>query len=420
MNDLANFDKPKARIITKSKSTTISLSTLNVLSFQLYFITLFIFVDSVKYNIISEIFFVIFAGFTILHILSNGKLYTHNYLIYMGIFIVFSGISALWALDSSYVIIRLKTLLQIFIMCIFVYQVFYKTKEFSSLRNVFVITGVLFFGFTILTYGMSGFISAVSSGIRLGKEISQENIFGMYASTLGVIYLYMILYEKKYKYLILETMMIILITASGSRKAFLAILFGFIVILLIKFGFKKLYKVVFYLLIGGAAGYFILQIPMFDLVLKRISDLVEVLLGGQSDYSAVLRKEFIYSGLDWFYKRPLQGYGIDNYQILAAEFLGTPSYAHNNYIELLVDVGIFGFIAYYIMYYKVLINLIKRNEMKSEIRNILILILSMFLFFDIATVSYLSKINYIFIIIGFAYINSFKSIKSYEKLRKKL
>lgn len=417
MNELVNPEKDKIKVETKSRSIAISLEKLSIISFQLYFVTLFIFVDSVKYNFLSEIAFVIFAGFTIILILSDGKLYAHDYIKYLSLFIIYSGITTLWAINPSYVVIRLKTLLQIFIMSIFVYQVFYKTQKFESLRNLFVITGVLFFGFTILTYGFNGLISALLGGIRLGKEISQENVFGMYASTLGVIYLYMIIYEKKYKYFYLFSMMIVLITASGSRKAFLTILFGFIVILLMKFGLKRFYKIILYLLIGGITSYIVLQMPIFNLVLQRVSELVDVLSGGQSDYSAVLRKEFIISGLHWFYNRPLNGYGVDNYQILASMYLGTPSYAHNNYIELLVNGGIIGFTTYYVMYYKVLAKLIKRVRIKSCINNILILIFSMFLFYDTASVSYLTKINYIFIAIGFAYVKRYYYKNEMNKIK---
>ena len=52
----------------------------------------------------------------------------------------------------------------------------------------------------------------------------------------------------------------------------------------------------------------------------------------------VVRFEMIKVGIDLFAKRPFLGYGIGSYRLVA----GFNTYAHNNYIELLVSIGLIG------------------------------------------------------------------------------
>lgn len=99
----------------------------------------------------------------------------------------------------------------------------------------------------------------------------------------------------------------------------------------------------------------------YNLIGKRISQemimpIIDTLVGDKStktisNSSNHLRWNMIKYGFDFFRQHPLLGAGIDNYRVLIANTdLGYVSYAHNNYIELLTDVGITGFCVYYFPY----------------------------------------------------------------------
>jgi O-antigen ligase len=99
-----------------------------------------------------------------------------------------------------------------------------------------------------------------------------------------------------------------------------------------------------------------MKIPtLYDILGNRIETMINGLSGeGDVDASTSLRLKMINWGLEWFQEKPWMGYGLNAYKTL----LGTKNtsfgtagvYAHNNYIELMVDIGIIGVIIYYYIY----------------------------------------------------------------------
>jgi O-antigen ligase len=70
--------------------------------------------------------------------------------------------------------------------------------------------------------------------------------------------------------------------------------------------------------------------------------------GGSVDSSTFARLNRISRGIDWFSGKPVLGYGVENYSVLSGIYKeGFDGIADNNYIEILVDLGIIGFIVYY-------------------------------------------------------------------------
>ena len=77
----------------------------------------------------------------------------------------------------------------------------------------------------------------------------------------------------------------------------------------------------------------------------RMIDLFSVLEGSAKDASTTERLDLINAGLNIFADNPLLGIGLDNFKLINRH------YAHNNYVELLSDVGLLGLVAYYIIFY---------------------------------------------------------------------
>ena len=86
---------------------------------------------------------------------------------------------------------------------------------------------------------------------------------------------------------------------------------------------------------------------------------------GEEDTSRVTLFQY---GMNWFLDNPILGVGINNFRVLStktSEFAGMSFYAHNNYVELLVDIGIVGIVIYYSAYYYLYLNLRKYNDTLS-------------------------------------------------------
>ena len=101
---------------------------------------------------------------------------------------------------------------------------------------------------------------------------------------------------------------------------------------------------------------------LYKIVGYRLKGLFDIFSSFSSaDASTTTRIEFVKIGFDIFLKNPLLGIGLNNYSYVAYNnySIWGQVYAHNNYVELLSDFGIVGFVLYYWIIIK---SIIKLNE----------------------------------------------------------
>lgn len=103
------------------------------------------------------------------------------------------------------------------------------------------------------------------------------------------------------------------------------------------------------------------------------------------DASVSIRKSMIETSFELFKEKPLVGYGIDNFSVVSP--FGT--YSHNNYTEVLVSVGVIGFIFYYFMYARIIFysNKIRIKVKKSEIFQLTFFYLLLILVLEVGLVN---------------------------------
>jgi len=111
-----------------------------------------------------------------------------------------------------------------------------------------------------------------------------------------------------------------------------------------------------------------------------------------SDPSASMRKQMIEDGVEMWKEYPLLGIGLDQYRVISV--YGT--YSHNNYVELLVNLGLIGLLLYYSIHLFILFSCLK-NAMKSFIKIWSFASIALILMWDMALVSYNLKIIWILI-----------------------
>ncbi|HHX70320.1 MAG TPA: O-antigen ligase family protein, partial [Gallicola sp.] len=261
-----------------------------------------------------------------------------------------------------------------------------------------VVAGYALVIYSFYIYGFTNIVKAILAGERLGSEISQTNKFGMYSATATIGCLYFAIGKNRKIFYILSILPFFLILASASRKAILMIPLGVFLLIVFKYGIRL--KFVFYAVIMLFVFFLILQLPFLDYIKSRLISMFNLFVGDQVDGSTLARKEMIIFGLKQFSKRPILGYGIDNFRILYGEY-ARETYAHNNFVELLVDLGLIGFLIYYLMYIYLFLKLIPRAFGKNNMSIFILIILCIMLIMDIGRVSYYSKIMYIIFTFGF-------------------
>lgn len=376
--------------------------------FTIYLITLYLFVDKGETIIISQVAFIIFAGLTALVILLRQRIHLGKNV--MIVYLTFTWLFAtyFWAYNEYLAYLKIRTIWQLFILFFLTYNLFCEEEDSHEyLLKSLYIAGIAMIGYSIYTYGIGYTLdvlkNAATSHTRLGSEINQANTFGMMNATTCIVAFYYLFYRKRFKlfHIVILVLAFLFAMSSGSRKALLMMCIGILFLVYKRYGIRQIYKLVAIVTVLIITFIVIIQLPMFEFISERVEQTVEVVLGtGKGDNSSKLRINMIKDGWDIFKKRILTGYGADNYRLLTRY----RTYSHNNFIEILVDFGLVGFILYYLIYWNSLKNLWKTG---SDAGKALLTIFLVRFLMEIAVVNYYEKVHWV--LMAFFLINPQKS-----------
>ena len=184
----------------------------------------------------------------------------------------------------------------------------------------------------------------------------------------------------------------LIILWTGSRKALLVVAAGSSIFYLIStdnklVALRRIIGVALFLTLLYLA---IMEVPqLYDIIGVRFERLFLYIETGEiNENSLMWRTTMIENGINYFKQSPFLGMGLDCFRIEFGKHFFTASYAHNNFIEMLVDGGIVGFIAYYSCYFWSIKTYIKNKEYTLSGKYLLAIIL-ICLVMDYAMVSYL-------------------------------
>jgi O-antigen ligase len=225
--------------------------------------------------------------------------------------------------------------------------------------------------------------------------------------------------RKKPLMLAVYAFLLLIVLLTGSKKALLIL---FLAVALMYFlTHKNKLTVVLVIAAVVAVGYFLLlNVPaLYSLIGNRIESMVNGMISVLSlenltadnlkntslNNSDRTRFYMILRGLEWAKERPLLGYGMANYQDLFGTVASKNMYSHNNYIEILVGMGIVGLCLYYLMYVIIIAKDCKNARRSYHARVSLMLIL-LLLVLEIGLVSYLELDSQMAISIAYCLINN--------------
>ena len=163
-----------------------------------------------------------------------------------------------------------------------------------------------------------------------------------------------------------------MILLTGSRKSLLFVFMNIVIILYLnnRRGLKNKFK--FFVLAGIILIiilYSIFNIPIFyQIIGYRMHNFFNLIFGHGTDEGSInIRLYMIKFGFELFQRRPLIGYGIDNYRFYFSKMpIGWDTYSHNNFIELMVGTGILGVLIYYLTHFIVLKKLFKTTKYSKD------------------------------------------------------
>jgi len=339
-------------------------------------------------------------GVGVLNVILRLKLIKiYSYTKWYVVFIVYSVFSCLYAYDFNVAFNSIYNLLVVLGITIGIVYIIKSTNDIENIFICFSLSGLIMFLILVFT-------NQLITDSRLGNElVGNANTFALLVMISLICSFWLMIYSKKQRkiiYLLTILSELYMLALSGGRKFFvIPILFLYFLLIskINRKGQRKIIiKTIIVVFIIAVAYHTMINVPnIYNNIGHRMESLVEAILGkGQLNNSDNVRKMMINQGWNLFGFKPILGYGSNNYCLIS----GFNTYSHNNFIELLVNLGLIGFIIYYYFYVCLLVKLYNSNKMDKKYRNFFIGYIFSLMILETGAVTYNMPLIQIFLAIG--------------------
>lgn len=337
---------------------------------------------------------------------------TKKYIIWWVLFIAFFAASYFWEVNKSTYVSMMISIIQVAVVGFTILQYATSKEKTNRLLNTAIVACVILTARFIIQVPFS----ALSSG-RIGKYIGEAYgndgaaMILCYGSLLALIQSRKT--QRKLALLILPFMLLALLT--GTKLCILTFLVGILCLYIFSSNAtgSKIWVVFLILIVGYILFRILMEVPVFyETIGFRLESLFDVLSSGvktnKSYYdSSEVRYLLIKYGFELFKESPILGNGLDSYRFL------TPLsgyYAHNNFIELIVDGGITGLVMYYWFPVFCVILIVKKLRTNKQLAYPLAIMIAI-LVSDIATISFNHEKTQLVFALSLCMINTFEENK---------
>lgn len=324
-----------------------------------------------------------------------------SYLRWIVFFAIWSLSSIIWATDKDIVFFYFIWYLQAVLLA------FSIGTSINDISDIEFVLKCIVVGSTLLSIRTLYGISLSSFGtFRLGDSIgSNPNELALKAS-LGCIIAFRYFHEEKkrrYKILYLVAIIIPLIVVlfSESRKGILMVFIALFIYSIINSSNQiKFLRNTLMAIIGVMIVYYLMMhIEFFYNSFGRRFMLLFNIFdeGAYVGNSIGNRLNAVELGMNAFIRKPIIGFGLGNFMVAT----GLRGYSHNNYIQILVDLGIVGIVLYYTFYIKNLFGMITTIKYNRSLTSMLLSMMLVIIVIEYGLVSFNSDYVQLVLMLGF-------------------
>ncbi len=337
-----------------------------------------------------------FLGVSLICVIVSGEIKANLFLIAMLGFQVVMLIGNIYGTSTE----MFSTTYNFFItLCI----VFFIINYIQTDRDIkFIFTSIMFGGLLLDIYILSiygsGFIGAITSHTRVGEVVGNANDVGLKSCFSAIIALYFVIKDKHKKskkviYLMLCVVCLFFALITASKQVAIILVVGMLYLVFTsknKFLLSHRKNIFFIIVAFTVAVYFFYNAKYFDYLRLRLDEFLELILNGGGSHSDEKRMRFITEGIAVFWQNPFFGEGT------ASSYNYFSTYSHSNFVELLMNHGIFGFLVYYFVFPVAVFGCIKKKNKGQDKLNISSLCIFIFIavFVLSFTLVYYSAIYY--------------------------
>ncbi len=314
-------------------------------------------------------------------------------------FTAFSALSTLWssytdASIASYllrmvVIIAIVTSISIYVN---------KPEDIERLMKLYIISAVVIIALELSVVPIEDWTKG-----SLGSNFSSSNpnsvSFVIFCAEMMAFYEFYSKSKKGYILFVIAFIFFIILTSS-RKSAFVAIVGPLLFVLLSTYKKGYLFNNIAILALAALIIFYVFTDEnAYHAIGRRFVSMFDFLFDNRSqrvDNSLYMRVYYVDLAKKMFAESPIIGKGMGNYaRIIEANYDITAVYSHNNYWQILSELGIVGFLIYYSFYFIVIIKLMKNAFVKkSRLSLLFFTFMILLLVLETGLVTYNSKISH--------------------------
>jgi O-antigen ligase len=314
--------------------------------------------------------------------------------VYYALFLAYSILSVYRSPNGSFAMVKAMLISFCFAVCAvkLLYGVIGNIDETVDFIGYWMIKGSVFIILFCMIYERPFYAGTE----RLGTTVFEgygSRMFLTYTLTLSMLFLLKkIMTGKAVKWNYLELVIVFSgMALSGTRKLLLIFVI-FIVTYYWVENRKRALKIIKFLAVGGFSLFVLYYLFtnvdfLYNSFWVRFQMLFDFLETGQGDSSASVRFQMIEDAFHTFMSHKLFGVGTDGFKALFS-YEGVRLYSHNNFVELLCNLGLTGFLLFYIPYFSSIGKLAKSIKLKTKYGSFFFAALLSILISEFFTITY--------------------------------
>lgn len=335
------------------------------------------------------------------------------YICWQAVFLCFYALSMLWAVNAG--ITRVNLIATIGRTILMFYIVIYmndKEKIFRVIK-LFIAAAFLNSIYLLLTYGVTAISRLDGEGGAMATGWNL-NAIGLMMSLAAFFIVFLFSAKKisrlKWMYIFIFVFSVFIVVVTGSRKAIL-MLACYLAIYYFLTRKNKMGALLIIIISCVVIYQILMSVPVvYELVGSRVESFISGYFGsGAYSASDRTRVYMMDVGGELIRQKPWFGHGMANFKVLYP----SGQYSHNNYIELLVGMGVFGTVIYYFGYAKLLWTSIRNTD--AIFSKCIITLVVTLLVTEFGLVSYLLITGQLAIGIAFAMLSQVQKDKGLRK-----
>ena len=359
--------------------------------------------------------YVLFAIVILFLVLSNYKFEVHAFHLFVFQFCLYCYANSMWALNYHNALSNGNTIFEVLACLSVMYCHFKKFNDVTQLMKLIMWVGYVVVFYCYLVYGVDRVADLSSDEGRLSNSFNNINTLSMLASTVVIINIFFIVFRKRRSWLdLLIFPTIFFILSSQSRKGVGMIVLGVFLLFYLKYLRSNEKSLMPLMKFTGFVLLFIIVIILFSstsamegVTNRMMGFIAQFTEDGDVDASTQARIGLRHLGWEQFHKTPWFGIGMGCSYFLTHEEFGTNTYLHDNYVELAACGGIFALVSYYSIFLYLLFK--ERKYFKvDDMCNLILVLLIIKFFTDYGSVSYITKMNYFYLMVYFLHLESCK------------